>query len=417
MRNTCGRRLQDRGAENPVSATSYDNENIFSILKKYARSDPDRNLITADNDSMTRGALVAEAGLFARALARSGVGHGTKVGLILPNSVLWYVVYWALASLGAIPVPFDPQAGEWELARLLSPADAQVCFAASRYRANDILKNLRAVAPELPGLRLVIAVDEHSLSVGNFGSLDGFLGSVQASDALIQVCEPGGDDPLMFACTSGSTGNPRIIVVPHRGFAKSQKDMADYLSFSESDSMLLGMPLYHQGGFGMGLQMAINGGRVIYQSMFDPEKFLSIIVKEKITVLQLTTTLAKILLSVPGFDPGRLTSVRLCYFAGEVLPVEIAREFFGKASIRVVNVIGSTETATMVAWDSEIDSDADSNEFLALPFTKVRVLGEKGSEVRDGETGSISIHTDALLSEYYKNDSETCVKLSTHDGL
>jgi fatty-acyl-CoA synthase len=181
--------------------------------------------------------------------------------------------------------------------------------------------------------------------------------------------------------------------------------------------MLLGMPLYHQGGFGMGLQMVLTGGTVMYQSLFDPEVFLKLVTEKRITVIQLTATLTKILLSVPNFDNYDLSCVRICYFAGEVLPVEIAKVFYEKLNIRVINIIGSSESGTMVVWDSKYDRDVDPSDFQPLPFTKMRILNEEENEVKCGEIGSIFIHTDALIAKYYKNEEETSTKLRWFEGL
>ena len=196
-----------------------------------------------------------------------------------------------------------------------------------------------------------------------------------------------------------------------------QQDMADALDFGPDDVMLLGMPLYHQGGFGMGLQMILNGGTVFYQPVFEPVKFLRLIEHHRVTVLQLTATLAKIILSVPDFERHDLSSVRLAYFAGEVLPMDVARVFFEKLGIRVVNIIGSTETATMVIWDSACDTGVDVNNFRPLPFTAMRILDESHREVAVGGVGTIFIHTDALLTEYFKNAAETDLRLKWWDGL
>jgi fatty-acyl-CoA synthase len=192
--------------------------------------------------------------------------------------------------------------------------------------------------------------------------------------------------------------------------------MAMYLGFCSTDVMLLGMPLYHQGGFGMGLQMALSGGTVLYQPQFDPVLFLNLIEQHKVTVIQLTATLAKILLTVPNFDSYDISSVRIAYFAGEKLPVEIAKEFFEHRGIRVINVIGSTETATMVIWDSLYDTAVDVNDFLALMFTDFKVMNENLTETNEGETGLIFVNTDALLQCYYSNKDETVRKIIVIDN-
>jgi len=388
--------------------------NLYTVFQRHAQTSPEKTLLVVEDETIRYGEFVAETETIAQALLALGIEAGQKIGLILPNSGLWYKLYWAAVRIGAQPVPFDPQIGQWEMARLLALVEATVCFAATRYRQNAILENLMVARQEAPDLKHIIVVDGPGESEGL--SFDRFLhqASEPSSDAPIQPVNDTSE--LMLACTSGSTGNPKVIVVPHQGFRKSQQDMADALDFGPDDVMLLGMPLYHQGGFGMGLQMVLNGGTVFYQPTFEPVKFLKLIEQYEITVLQLTATLAKIILSVPDFEQYDLSSVRLAYFAGEVLPMDVARVFFEELGIRVVNIIGSTETATMVIWDSLYDTEVDVNNFRPMPFTAVKILDEARQEVTVGDVGTIFIHTDALLTAYYKNEAETVRRLHTWDG-
>jgi acyl-CoA synthetase (AMP-forming)/AMP-acid ligase II len=391
------------------------NTNLYTVFQNHASVTPEKTLLVVEDETIRYGEFVAETETIARALLALGVEPGHKVGLILPNSGLWYKIYWAAVRIGAQPVPFDPQIGEWEMARLLGLTEVRVCFAATRYRQNSILENLLVARQEVPTLEHIIVAD--APAGDEIFPFDQFLQMASAPSSEVPICPVDEASVLMLACTSGSTGNPKVIVVPHQGFRWSQQDMADVLDFCPDDVMLLGMPLYHQGGFGMGLQMILNGGTVLYQPTFDPVKFLKLIEHHKITVLQLTATLAKIILSVPDFEQYDLSSVRLAYFAGEVLPMDVARVFFEKLGIRVVNIIGSSETATMVIWDSLYDTDVDVNNFRPLPFTAVKILDEAHQEVAVGDVGTIFIHTDALLMEYLKNEAENTLRLHYWDGL
>jgi fatty-acyl-CoA synthase len=408
--------------------TALPETNLYSVFQRHAQANPEKLLLVVEDEAIRYGEFLAETERIARALRAAGVLPGQKVGLVLPNSGLWYKLYWATVKIGAQPVPFDPQIGTWEMARLLGLTEVSICFVATRYRQNHILENILAARSEAPALATLVAVDA-AAGTDDTLSFDQFLQLASANPADDDVHPVDEADALMLACTSGSTGNPKIIVVPHHGFRQSQQDMGNYLGFGPGDVMLLGMPLYHQGGFGMGLQMVLNGGTVFYQPTFDPTKFLKLIEQHKITVLQLTATLAKIILSVPDFEQYDLSSVRLAYFAGEVLPMEVARVFFEKLGIRVVNIIGSTETATMVIWDSLYDTDVDVNNFRPMSFTAMKILDEShqevpagqeepaGHEVPVGETGTIFIHTDALLMEYLKNETETALRLRWWDGV
>ncbi|WP_010249062.1 class I adenylate-forming enzyme family protein [Acetivibrio cellulolyticus] len=397
-----------------MSDSSY--RNIYSVIKNYASTYGDKILIAVEDEEVSYSSFITDVDIISNALAFMGITPNKKVGIIIPNSAIWYKIFWAIVKMGAIPVPLDPQIGQWEMERVISLADIEICFVASRYRANNILDNILKAAGNIPTLKNIIATEPEK-DTDFVLSFRSFKEKACGCDYEGQVYKPEEADNLMLACTSGSTGNPKIIAVPHIGFYKSQCDMGEYLGFGSSDVMLLGMPLYHQGGFGMGLQMILKGGSVLYQPTFDPEKFLSTIEQKKVTVAQLTTTLAKIILSVPDFDKYDLSSLRMCYFAGEVLPMEVARIFFERLNIRVVNVIGSSETATMVVWDSEYDRELDPNDYRTLPFTKMKVMGSQNNDVSEGEVGTIFIHTDALINEYYKNEQETSLKIRWLDGI
>lgn len=389
---------------------------IYSIIKDQAELSPDKILIAVDDEAVSYGEFVKAVDGIAAALQAMGVSDHQTIGLIIPNSVLWYEIFWAIVSLGALPVPLDPQIGEWEMVRLLTLTGVHICFVANAYRNNEILKNIRSGRENIPGLKTIIAVD-NPVEQSGVMRLEDFRQLAGESDAPRSIYQPTATDPLMLACTSGSTGNPKVIVVPHRGFYQSQYDMADYLGLNHTDIMLLGMPLYHQGGFGMGLQMLLKGGTVFYQPVFDPVKFLTRIAEKKVTVIQLTATLAKIILSVPDFSSYDLSSVHTCYFAGEVLPTEVAREFYEVLGIRVVNIIGSSETCTMVVWDSKYDRAVDVNDFRPLGFTRMRILDDDEQETPVGQVGNLYIHTDGLIREYFKNEAETALRIRYFDGL
>lgn len=370
---------------------------VLETLREQATSRPDRLLLSIDGQAVTREAFLERVARTVAFLRHQGVSAGDAVGIILPNSLLWAELYWAISAIGGIPVPFDPQVGEWELRQLLAITSPVLCVAVSRFRSNEPARSLLALQPEFPALRKVIVAD---------GPLERDAFAPDRSCVL--------REPLVYACTSGTTGASRVIVVPHQGFLRSQLDMAAYLGLGPQDVMLLGMPLYHQGGFGMGLQAILAGGAAAYQSRFEPEAFLRAAQDLGATVLQLSPTQAKILLGVPNLASFDLSRVRLAYFAGEVLPDEVARALWADRGIRVVNVIGSSETATMVVWDSACDADVSPSVFRELPFTRVRlasVTDPAGMEPPLGEAGDIRVRTDAVVTSYLGNPAENAARI------
>ncbi|MBP7187204.1 MAG: acyl--CoA ligase [Ruminococcus sp.] len=390
-------------------------KNFFDYYSKYAQETPDKVLLRIDDNTLTYSEFMEKTALFGSALKKLGIGENDKVGLVMPNSIEWFIAFWSAVRIGAQPVPMDPQSGSLELSRLIPATTVKVIFAFEKYKANSILGAVSALVPEKISLTKVICfADENALPKDDcYITADKFV--AEYGEKECEIFQPEYLHTMSLACTSGSTGTPKILSVPSGGFLSTQKDMGDYLGFTSDDVMMLGMTLYHQGGFGMGQQMALKGGTMMYQPQFNPVEFLETVQKYKVNVIQLTSTLAKVLLSTPDFDKYDLSSVRACYFAGEVLPKEIADIFVEKLGIRVINVIGSSETCTMVVWDSARDAGTDPSDFRKLSFTDVRVIDAQHNDVAEGEIGELCVYTDGVITDYFGNPELSAEKILTDD--
>ncbi len=388
---------------------------FFDYYAKYAQGTPDKVLLRIDERTLTYREFMEKTAVFGSGMKKLGIGENDKVGICMPNSIEWFIVFWSAVRIGAQPVPMDPQSGSLELSRLIPATTSKIMFISEKYRTNNIVGAVSALVPEKIQLTKVIcfASDEAVPADSTYISADKFISEYCGSEC--EIYQPDYLHTISLACTSGSTGTPKILSVPSGGFLSTQKDMGDYLGFSADDVMMLGMTLYHQGGFGMGQQMALKGGTVMYQPQFNPIDFLETVQKYKINVIQLTSTLAKVLLSTPDFDKYDLSSVRICYFAGEVLPKEIADIFVEKLHIRVINVIGSSETCTMVVWDSDIDQGTDPSDFRKLSFTDVRVIDQNRNDVPEGEVGELCVYTDGVILDYFGNPELSADKIITDD--
>lgn len=388
-------------------------KNFYLLIKQYAAEHPEKKLLTVDDKSITYKEFIEKTDCIAKSLTRMGVQKDMKVGLVLSNSLSWYEIFWSVIRIGAQPVPMDPQSGVLELERLFQFSDVSLVFLERKYRNNAIYEIVKEIAPKIESIKSYILVDKEEEELAQpFIDYADFLALGEGEESSV-IFDDLTDHVMSLACTSGSTGNPKILSVPYEGFYDAIVDMGNYLQFKDTDVMMVGMPLYHQGGFGMGLQVVVNGGSVIYQPQFDPNNFLETVEKYKVSVIQLTSTLAKILISHPDFYKFDLSSIRICYFAGEVLPREIASIFVEKLGIRVINVIGSSETATMVVWDSAIDYAVDPSDFNELPFTKIHIIGQDGCPA---DVGELCIYTTAVIYDYYHNPEATANTVVTVDG-
>jgi fatty-acyl-CoA synthase len=317
-----------------------------------------------------------------------------------PNSVSWYLLLYATVRLGAVPVPLDPQMGEFEIKHLFERIGLRAVLISPRYRAlrhGEILDRLR---PHLPDLRRVI-VDGDVPDDGFMISLGQLVAEGVAPPAPPPMPSLDREDSNIFFCTTGSTGNPKIVDLPCRIFDDNVAENAGRWGFREGDRLLLSMPLFHCAGFGWGLSCLSAGGSSYYGEDFAPTSFLETIGREQASCLLLTPTVAKILLTHPRFGQVRLDSLRQVVFTGEYLADTLAQKFTDALKLHVVNALGMTETFVFLDWDSERDAGTSANSLCPSGGVEVQVRNEKGAECQPNEEGIVHVRR-SVMTGYFR---------------
>jgi fatty-acyl-CoA synthase len=182
---------------------------------------------------LTYGALYREALLVAGGLREQGIGRGDKVAIMLPTSVEFFSAYMGTLFAGAVPVPLYPpvslsRLGEYarRQAKIVDNAEAR-CFVTFP-RARPVGELLRK---QLPRLLEVVSVDELLASTESFSTLD-----VSA------------EDPALIQYTSGSTGDPKGVLLTHGNLLSNVRAIGRALRIVPSDFGVSWLPLYHDMG-------------------------------------------------------------------------------------------------------------------------------------------------------------------------
>jgi acyl-CoA synthetase (AMP-forming)/AMP-acid ligase II len=113
------------------------------------RTHADGEFLVTDDERLTFAEADAQSQVLADALLASGVGKGTRVGILFPNSAQWIISWLAAARIGALTVPLSTFAPGVELARLLRHTDTQVVLMGRSIAGRDLVDRL---AEALPGL-------------------------------------------------------------------------------------------------------------------------------------------------------------------------------------------------------------------------------------------------------------------------
>ena len=121
---------------------------FFDNYAEYAQATPDKVLLRIDENELTYSDFIKKTAVIGSGMKKLGIGENDKVGICMPNSIEWYLVFWSAVRIGAQPVPMDPQSGSLELSRLIPATTSKIMFISHKYRTNDIIKAVSDLVPE-----------------------------------------------------------------------------------------------------------------------------------------------------------------------------------------------------------------------------------------------------------------------------
>lgn len=253
------------------------------LVTACAARHPDVEAVVDRVGRLTYGELDSTTRELAAALVESGVGKGTRVGLLMPNGTEWVRIAVALTRIGAVLVPLSTMLRRPELRAALRVAAVQQVITVDEFRGRRYLDDLPPAEtdvhdPDLPALRRIRRAAALSLPVpGRAARL--------VAEALATTVTPADTLAVMF--TSGSRGVPKGVVHSHgSAFGAVRSGLGDRC-IDSSTRVYLPMPLFWVGGFGGGLLSALlAGATLVTEDIPSPDATLALLRRERVTLFR-----------------------------------------------------------------------------------------------------------------------------------
>ena len=249
----------------PIAGTPEAALTIVEAFRWHVERHPEREHITLlagdeIRESMSYGRLWADAGAVAAGLAVQGIGAGDAVAIMLPTGSAFFQAFLGAMRVGAVPVPMYPPLRWTEIGEHVRGRAAILANSLARVLVTvpEAMFVGRIARAELPGLRRVISVD----------ALRGAGGSDVPADAAAS-----GRDTAMLQYTSGSTGDPKGVVLSHDNLLANIRAMGAAAAVTSTDRFVSWLPLYHDMGLiGAWLGTMYHG---VPLTLMSPADFLS----------------------------------------------------------------------------------------------------------------------------------------------
>lgn len=353
---------------------------IHEKVARQAASHADRPAVVCGPESLTYGRLDTQADAFARRLRAHGVESGAVVGVLAHRSTALIVTLLAVLKAGAAYLVVDPDEPDARCARLLEDAGVAVVVAEEAQAGR--------VPPHCRALALPDAEADQDLPAG------------PDDGAGLPPAHP--DQLAYVSYTSGSTGEPKGVGVPHRAVARLLYT-PDWIEISPEDVFLELAPVAFDASTIEIWGALVNGARLVVHAgrTGELDELAKTIQQEGVTVLLLTTGLFNQMVTrhLEAFD-----GVRHVLTGGDVASASHVRELMHAwPGLLFTNGYGPTEnTSFTTCWTTSTPPAADESVPIgrAVRGTRVSILDADLRPVPDGEPGELYTSGDGLARGY-----------------
>ncbi|MGE5525599.1 MAG: class I adenylate-forming enzyme family protein [Rhodospirillaceae bacterium] len=329
----------------------------------------------------------------AHALRAIGVGPGSHVAVMLPNTPAYPITWMALARLGAVMAPVNTRSTSRELEHVLRDSDAAFLVIDESYLA--AFEGIERRDALVPPSHVVV---HRSGDATDGGSWRTRVAAAPARD--VDSARIDGDTVMSIQYTSGSSGMPKGCVLTQDywvllGKVRSQQGPAP-------TRILIDKPLSYMGGMWRFLVCLCVGATACVARRFSLSELQQRLVDHRIDFFSATDAVAKL----PD-HPG-IAKLRVAWISIAGMNKALHRPLEEKFSAPVRELYGLTETGSTLYMPAGAGAMSGSGSCgLPAPYRECRIVGEDGREVRRGEAGELWVRGRSILRGYYGNEEAT----------
>ncbi|KNX36072.1 fatty acid--CoA ligase [Luteipulveratus halotolerans] len=407
---------------------------ISSLLRFGTTAHAESEVITWTDDGARRttyGEVGTRAAQLAHALRGLGITGDQRVGTFMWNNAEHLTAYLAVPSMGAVLHALNIRLFPEQMVYVGRHGGSQVVIV-----DNTLAEPFSRLLAALPDVRHVIVNGPVPQEVRDALGEPAHVEEVHDWDELLDAQPTTFDwpqdidenDASSMCYTSGTTGNPKGVAYSHRSNYLHSVGVAATLGFTQADTMLIVVPLFHANAWGYPYSAMVTGASLVMPDRFlQPAPLAQMIESEKITGGAGVPTIWNGLLQELDAGSYDVSSCRMLMVGGSAAPESLIRAFHDRYDIDIIQGWGMTETSpvgSLALPPARIEPGTDdywrlkASQGRLLCGVEGRLIGPDGSEQPwDGQAvGELEVRGPWITASYYSNGTESDAEIADMAG-
>jgi acyl-CoA ligase (AMP-forming) (exosortase A-associated) len=376
-------------------------ELIHQFISIQAQGNPGATALRYKDQAFSYAELSDLVDRTASGLCKLGLQGGERVATYLPKTPEMVLTLFGASAAGGVFVPVNPLLKPAQVAYILQNCNVRVLVTSSQR-----LAQLLEILPECHDLLHVVVVENDMPGLGAYPQNTGTWSHlVDDSTAPATVSRRIDADIAAILYTSGSTGNPKGVVLSHRNMVIGAKSVASYLENNAQDIILAVLPFSFDAGLSQMTTAFHRGACVVLMDYLLPRDVIKAVAKYQVTGLAAVPPLWNQLAEL-DWPEEAVASLRYITNTGGAMPTSTTSKLRAALPDTLVYLMYGLTEAFRSSYlpPDQVDIRPESMG-KAIPNAEILVVRPDGSECAPGEPGEL-VHRGSLVAMGYWNDPE-----------
>lgn len=378
---------------------------VHNLLQKSAENLPNKEALICNGTRLTFLEIETFSNCLANALKAAGLQKLDRVAIYLENSVELVISIFGILKAGGIFTIINPQTKARRLEYILN--DCQVKFLITQ-------ANLASNYSGFPNLNLILLSEEESdgqsQRVSKDVKISDFWEVIKQSPSSCPNALCSNTDLCSILYTSGSTSNPKGVMLTHLNMVSAANSIIEYLENTRDDIIINVLPLsFDYGLYNILMPFYFGGTVVLEKSFISPHQLIGLVKREKVTGLPIVPTIITLMLKFKSLKRYDFSSVRYITSTGQPLPPQhIFRlnELFSQA--KIYSMYGLTECKRVSYLPPDELLSKPNSVGKPMPNVEVYLASDDGSRLnKPGEIGELVVQGANVMKGYWNLPEET----------